>query len=149
MDTLDYSRRLLEMPDTMIEVSAAPEEYIDNVNLLEWILTVLRTIFINNFHQLVREQTIVDHGVNIYTLDMTTEPDSYLPEDSFQMQEIAVAIDRLESDLRMPFSLYLSGYNSYEIADRLDLPLGTVKNRLFFAQNQMKDALKELKTMPS
>ena len=38
--------------------------------------------------------------------------------------------------------MHYRGYKYNEIADELSLPLGTVKNRIFIARQELKDRLK-------
>ena len=65
------------------------------------------------------------------------------PDGSFQIQEITKAIESLNNDLKIPFSMYLSGYKYNEIAEKLNLPLGTVKSRIFFARQDLQKKLKD------
>jgi len=41
----------------------------------------------------------------------------------------------------VPFLMHYQGYKYQEIADHLDLPLGTVKSRIFFARKELKDLI--------
>jgi RNA polymerase sigma-70 factor (ECF subfamily) len=43
----------------------------------------------------------------------------------------------LEDEFREPFQLFLSGFKYKEIADKLHLPLGTVKSRIFFTRKKL------------
>ena len=61
------------------------------------------------------------------------------------MQEITSAISGLNPELRIPFSMYVSGYKYQEIADKLQIPLGTVKSRIFFARQELQKVLKDYK----
>ena len=47
--------------------------------------------------------------------------------------------------LKVPFSMFLSGYKYNEIADKLDVPLGTVKSRIFFARQELQKVLKDFR----
>ncbi|MDR1556016.1 MAG: RNA polymerase sigma factor, partial [Tannerellaceae bacterium] len=58
---------------------------------------------------------------------------------------ITGAINRLNEEQRVPFSLYVSGYKYNEIADKLDMPLGTVKSRIFFARQELQKQLKDFR----
>ena len=39
--------------------------------------------------------------------------------------------------------MYVSGYKYNEIAEKLGLPLGTVKSRIFFARQELQKTLKD------
>ena len=131
------------MQDTTLKVLDNREKFVDNVNFKGWVLTVLRNIFINNYHKIVRTQTLVDQGVDLYNLDVVNESGFDSPDGSFQIQEITKAIESLNNDLKIPFSMYLSGYKYNEIAEKLNLPLGTVKSRIFFARQDLQKKLKD------
>jgi membrane-bound serine protease (ClpP class) len=57
------------MQDTTLKVLDNQEKFVDNINFKGWVLTVMRNIFINNYHKIVRTQTVVDQGVDLYNLD--------------------------------------------------------------------------------
>lgn len=131
------------MQDTTLKVLDNQEKFIDNVNFKGWVLTIMRNIFINNYHKIVRTQTVVDQSVDLYNLDITNESGFDSPEGSYQIQEISKAIENLNKDLKIPFSMYVSGYKYNEIAEKLNLPLGTVKSRIFFARQELQKTLKD------
>ncbi len=131
------------MQDTTLKVLDNQEKFIDNVNFKGWVLTIMRNIFINNYHKVVRTQTVVDQGVDLCNLDITNESGYGSPEGSYHIQEISKAIESLNKDLKTPFSMYISGYKYNEIAEKLGLPLGTVKSRIFFARQELQKRLKD------
>lgn len=131
------------MQDTTLKVLNNQEKFIDNVNFKGWVLTIMRNIFINNYYKIVRTQTIIDQNVDLYNLDITNVTAFETPEGSFQIQEISKAIEDLNVDLKIPFSMYVSGYKYNEIAEKLDLPLGTVKSRIYFARQDLQKRLKD------
>ena len=57
------------------------------------------------------------------------------------MDELTRMVDSLDASLRVPFLMHFDGYKYQEIADELDLPLGTVKSRIFFARKELKDQI--------
>lgn len=140
----DDAKDLLQ--DTTLKVLDNQEKFVDNVNFKGWVLTVMRNIFINNYHKLVRTQTIVDQSVDLYNLDVINESGFNSPDGSYQIQEITKSINDLNDDLRIPFSMFLSGYKYNEIADKLNVPLGTVKSRIFFARQELQKSLKSFRS---
>jgi RNA polymerase sigma-70 factor, ECF subfamily len=57
------------------------------------------------------------------------------------MQEITGMIERLDDSIRIPFLMHYQGFKYQEIADELQLPLGTVKSRIFFARKELKERI--------
>jgi RNA polymerase sigma-70 factor (ECF subfamily) len=57
-------------------------------------------------------------------------------------QQVAEALGRLEADYRVVLVLRdIEGFDYQQMADLLDLPLGTVKSRLFRARLALRDEL--------
>jgi len=131
------------LQDTTLKVLGNQDKFVDNVNFKGWVLTVMRNIFINDYHKTVRAQTVIDQGVDVYNVDVLNDSGFDTPDGSIQIQEITGAINGLNEDLKIPFSMFLSGYKYNEIADRLDIPLGTVKSRIFFARQELQKQLKD------
>jgi RNA polymerase sigma-70 factor (ECF subfamily) len=81
--------------------------------------------------------------VDVYNVDVLNDSGFDTPDGSIQIQEITGAINQLNEELKVPFSLYVSGYKYNEIADKLDMPLGTIKSRIFFARQELQKQLKD------
>ncbi|MDH6535471.1 sigma-70 family RNA polymerase sigma factor [Parabacteroides sp. 52] len=131
------------LQETTLKVLDNQDKFVDNVNFKGWVFTVMRNIFINNYHKVVRVQTVVDRNADLYNLDVINESGFDSPEASYNLKEMNNAIENLSDELRIPFSLYLSGYKYNEIAERMEMPLGTVKSRIFFARQALQKKLKE------
>jgi RNA polymerase sigma-70 factor (ECF subfamily) len=83
---------------------------------------------------------------------METEDESYLIprklcfdtfEESYSFKEINDAISSLSVAYRDPILMYITGYEYHIIASRMNLPIGIVKNRIFFARKRLQVILKE------
>ena len=129
--------------ETSLRVLDNLEKYTDNRNFKGWVLTVMRNIFINNYRRVLRSQTVVEQDIDLYHLEATTESSIETPERACRLQEITQAIGELNDALRVPFTMYVSGYRYNEIADALGIPLGTVKSRIFFARQALKTKIEE------
>ena len=121
------------LQDTTLKALDNEDKYIDNVNFKGWVFTIMRNIFINNYRRVVRNQTIIDQTEDLYHLN--------LPQDS----GFASAINSFSEEYRIPFSMHVAGYKYHEIAEKMDLPLGTVKSRIFFARQRLQEMLKDYK----
>ena len=52
-------------------------------------------------------------------------------------------VNSLPREYRVPFSMHISGFKYREIAEKLGLPLGTVKSRIFFTRQKLQQELKD------
>uniref|UniRef100_UPI00266DA4E2 RNA polymerase sigma factor n=3 Tax=uncultured Parabacteroides sp. TaxID=512312 RepID=UPI00266DA4E2 len=88
------------MQDTTLKVLDNQEKFVDNINFKGWVLTVMRNIFINNYHKIVRTQTVVDQGVDLYNLDVVNDSGFDSPDGAYQIKEITKAINSLNDELK-------------------------------------------------
>lgn len=130
--------------DTSLKVLSNRDKFVDNINFKGWVLTIMRNIFINNYHKVVRSQSIIDSGTDLYNVPVMNDGGDTTPEGSMDIKEITFAIENLSDTLKEPFSMYISGYKYNEIADALDIPLGTVKSRIFFARKELQKKLTDM-----
>ncbi len=128
--------------DTTLKVLDNQHKFIDNVNFKGWVLTVMRNIFINSYHKVVRSQNFVGQTMEIYNQELN-ESGFDSPEVDYNIQDITNAINKLNRDFKIPFSMFLSGYKYSEISEKLEIPLGTVKSRIFFARQELQKQLKD------
>ena len=126
------------LQDTTLKALDNESKYVDNVNFKGWIFTIMRNIFINNYRQNVRKATVIDQTEDLYHLNVCQDSGLDTPDGSIAMQEITEAINEFSDDYRIPFSMHVAGYKYQEIADKMGLPLGTVKSRIFFARQRLQ-----------
>ena len=131
--------------DTTLRVLNNYDKFVDNVNFKVWVLKIMRNIFINNYHKLVRTQELIDYNVDAYNVPLMSDGGENTPEGSMDIKEITEAISALQPTLKEPFSMYVSGYKYSEIAETLGIPLGTVKSRIFFARQELQRKLRDLR----
>lgn len=129
--------------DTTLKVLDNESKYVDNVNFKGWVFTIMRNIFINNYRRQVRSATVIDTTEDFYHLNLSQESGLSTPEGSMAAKEIAIAINQFSVEYREPFTMYIAGYKYSEIADKMNLPLGTVKSRIFFARKRLQNMLKD------
>lgn len=129
--------------DTTLKVLDNEAKYVDNVNFKGWVFTIMRNIFINNYRRQVRSATVLDTTEDLYHLNISQESGLSTPEGSFAAKEISVAINSFTEDYKVPFTMYIAGYKYSEIAEKMNLPLGTVKSRIFFARKRLQGMLKD------
>ena len=107
--------------------------------------TIMRNIFINNYRKTVRDQTFVDQTENLYHLNLPQDSGFDSTEGNYDLKEIRRIVNSLPKEYRVPFSMYISGFKYREIADRLGLPIGTVKSRIYFTRQRLQRDLKDFR----
>lgn len=131
------------LQDTTLKALDNQEKYYENVNFKGWVFTIMRNIFINNYRRIVRNQTMVDQTEDLYHLNLPQDSGFDTPEGSYTVNEIMMAINKFSPEYKVPFSMHVAGYKYQEIADKMELPLGTVKSRIFFARQRLQEFLKD------
>ena len=133
------------LQDTTLKALDNEDKYVENVNFKGWVFTIMRNIFINNYRKVVRSATVIDQTEDLYHLNLPQDSGFETPEGSFAAKEITPAINAFSDDYRIPFTMHVAGYKYNEIAEKMNLPLGTVKSRIFFARQRLQQTLKDYK----
>lgn len=127
------------LQDTTLKVLDNESKYAENTNFKGWVFTIMRNIFINNYRRTARAATMIDTTDNLYHLNLSQDSGLESPEDSYGASEIGAAIESFSDEYRIPFSMHVAGYKYNEIAEKMNLPLGTVKSRIFFARKKLQE----------
>ena len=88
--------------DTTLRVLNNYDKFVDNVNFKGWVLKIMRNIFINNYHKLVRTQELIDYNVDAYNVPLMSDGGENTPEGSMDIKEITEAISALQPTLKEP-----------------------------------------------
>lgn len=129
------------LQDTTLKALDNKDKYADNTNFKGWVLTIMRNIFINNYRRSTRVSMMVDTTTDLYHLNLPQDSGLLSPENSYMEGEIHQAIDSFSDAYRIPFSMHLAGYRYAEIADRMKLPVGTIKSRIYYARQRLRSQL--------
>jgi RNA polymerase sigma-70 factor, ECF subfamily len=108
-----------------------------------WIFTIARNLRIDRLRREVPWQELPEGHDEISSTDPT--PDEIVS--SWERQDrTQAALATLPADQKAVVSLsYLEGLSHSEIADRLNLPLGTVKSRMRLAYQKIREAVEDLR----
>lgn len=126
------------LQDTTLKALDNEDKFAENTNFKGWVFTIMRNIFINNYRRAGRATTFVDTTDNLYHLNLSQDSSVESPEGTFCASEISDVINEFEDDFRIPFSMHVAGYKYNEIAEQMNLPLGTVKSRIFAARKRLQ-----------
>lgn len=127
------------LQDTTLKAIENEDKFAENTNFKGWVFTIMRNVFINNYRRGMRTATIVDTTENLYHLNLSQDSGLETPEGSLGTSEISDAINSFADEYRIPFSMHVAGYKYNEIAEQMNLPLGTVKSRIFFCRKKLQE----------
>lgn len=129
------------LQETTLKALDNEEKFTSDANFKGWVFTIMRNIFINNYRRAVRQATIVDTSEDLYQLNSCQESALESPEDTIAVKDINDILKTFDADFRIPFNMHVAGYKYSEIAEHLNLPVGTVKSRIFFTRKRLRAAL--------
>ena len=130
------------LQDTLMKAYTNCDKYADGTNLKAWLHTIMKNTFITNYQRMVRKNTFIDTSDNLHFINTIESSTDNLAYSAFAMEDINKAVAGLEEVYRVPFTMYFRGFKYQEIAEKLDIPIGTVKNRIHIARKELKDQLK-------
>lgn len=133
------------LQETSLKALDNEEKYIPDTNFKGWMYTIMRNIFINNYRKVIRDQTYVDQTENLYYLNLPQNSGYDCTESSHDLKEMYKVVNSLPRELRIPFSMHVSGFKYREIAQKLSLPIGTVKSRIFFTRQRLQKELRDFR----
>lgn len=133
------------LQETSLKALDNEEKYTAETNFKGWIYTIMRNIFINNYRKAVRDQTYVDQTDNLFFLNQNVDLEADSTEGSYDLKEMHRIVNALPKEYRVPFAMYVSGFKYREIADKLNLPLGTIKSRIYFTRQKLQKELKDFR----
>lgn len=128
--------------ETLLKALSNREKFNTGTNLKAWLYTIMRNTFINNYNKITKRSSNIDSSEYLQYLNTD---DTFVTVNqgtaAFVMSDIKAAIARLNKEHRTPFMMYYTGYKYLEIAEQLNIPIGTVKNRIHIARKELKQML--------
>mgnify|MGYP002621083256 CR=1 FL=1 len=113
--------------ETILKALKNREKFRTNTNLKGWLKVILKNTFINSYRK--KTNQIISYNSDDYKVSVGT-PDTYTPDDILQTAHIKKLINQISDDFRVPFMMHVEGFKYHEIAEELDLRIGTVKSRI-------------------
>ena len=153
--------------ETYIRAFRFREQFTPGTNLKAWLFRILTNTFINQYRRKaarpqstelddVDESILYRHMRNVAPASESPDPETLIVDNTVST-EVKEALEELPEKFRTTVLLDVEGFSYKEIAETLDIPIGTVMSRLHrgrkFLQKRLYDIAKErgiaaVRTMP-
>jgi len=130
--------------ETLLKAIIYSKKFQEGTNLKGWLFTIMRNSFINNYRRITKRNTFMDTQDEQFIIDHAKTFNAHNNgESKFIKQDLSNAIDSLPDDLRITFEMNTLGYKYHEIAEKIGIPIGTIKTRIFVARRRLRAQLAE------
>ena len=131
--------------DTMVKALTYKEMFAQGTNIKGWLYTILKNTFINQYNRSANHPTYLRDTFTDAFVGAERQTVSNLGAENIKMQEIQKALASIDEKFSKPFMMHFEGYKYEEIAEELQLPIGTVKTRIHKARMMLQEQLRELR----
>ena len=130
------------MQETLCRAYKNRKRFQMGTNFKSWITTIMRNNFINDYRKQKTRNSVESpiEGFGYFIENKSVEGNA---NSIIMMKELTSLVDGLSNDFKQPFVMFKDGYHYDEIAEAMNIPIGTVKSRIFFARKKLKGMIKQ------
>lgn len=141
--TTDYDSANDLLQECNLKAFSNREKLVMTDNFRAWMYTIMRNIFINNFRKSAHEVMLTTPEYDEYLKHTLLSPDADRFDTIYDLKELQRVLNSMPEEYKKPFFMFASGFKYREIADKMRLPIGTVKSRLHFVRGKLQVELKD------
>ncbi|MFT4536396.1 MAG: RNA polymerase sigma factor (sigma-70 family) [Saprospiraceae bacterium] len=124
--------------ETAIKAFRGMHTFKEGTSFKSWSFTILKNTFITKYNKR-KKRNIVNAPIEDFTYALSSM--HAVRNDAIsqlKIKEIKGCIKQLSPKSKKPFLMHVEGYQYNEIADTLNIPIGTVKSRINYARTKLK-----------
>lgn len=136
--------------ETYLKAHKFLENYDSGTNAKAWLFKILKNAYINEYRKKIKRPQKVDIDIIVGYKDGDDSGQGAYHDLRYEIfentmgDEVTLALDILPYEFRTVILLCdIENFTYEEISKILELPIGTVRSRLFRARNMLKDKLKK------
>ena len=127
----DSAEELLQ--ETIAHAYMAHSKFKQGTNFTNWMITIMKNVHLNSTEKKKNAISYTEYMAAV----------KYMENNTPEQQTLQKFIEKMPSELKDVIKLRIQGMSYDEIATELNLPLSTVKNRLYEARTMIKKELKK------
>jgi len=126
--------------DTVLKAITYSTKLIHN-NIKAWMFTIMKNIYINGYRRKLQQRAwmLQETKSNLRMLNVSHDN----PLSTQNYNDIILALQKLDVTIGVPLKMFLEGFKYREIAEKMDLPIGTIKSRIFHGRKILMGNLKD------
>lgn len=131
------------MQETAMRAYRHRDKFTMGTNFKSWCSTIMRNTFINQYRKKKLRRNVNEP---IESFLFAVENKNVIPnrgEMNIRMKEYKNIFGEIGDIYSIPFLMFYRGYEYKEIAEYLEIPIGTVKSRIFLARKKLKGIINE------
>jgi RNA polymerase sigma-70 factor (ECF subfamily) len=131
--------------ETFLKALLHKKAYKEGTNLRAWLFTIMKNTFINNYRRNKKVQSVITKEDSTPWINNISGNVIYQADHNTKYTQIVMLINTLPEEQKIPFEMINQGYKYWEIAEKFNIPIGTVKSRIFLARQKLNQLLDEEK----
>ena len=112
-------------------------------NFKGWLSTIMRNTYINRYRKMKNRKQVSEPVENYLYAVENKSATANGGEANMHLQELQRKLGLINEIYRVPFLMFYRGYEYKEISRHLNIPVGTVKSRIFLARKKLKAIIGE------
>ena len=130
------------MQDTLLKAIKYKDKFVSSTNLKGWLCVILKNTFINSYRRNVRKNDLIGRAFDLAKDEIQSTIYLNTTESQINYKDLMQVINSLKDEFKIPFIRFVDGYKYKEISEELEIPIGTVKSRIFIARKEIMGKLK-------
>ena len=126
--------------ETALRAFNNKEKFETGTNFRAWVTTIMRNTFINIYRKKKNRATSSEPTDSYIFINEDHAVDN-AAQSNMTMKELHSIMGELDIIYRKPFLMFFEGFKYEEIAETMDLPIGTVKSRIYFARQKLMELI--------
>jgi len=131
------------LQDTYCRAVSNRDKFSQDTNLSAWLHSIMRNSFINEYHKRQHRKTRAAFTQDDRYAELPDQTTRNGGETLVALREIRREIAKVPPEPREAFLMHFEGHKYAEIAEKFNVPVGTIRTRIHTARKVLKNALRE------
>lgn len=129
------------MQETSLRAFRHRDKFATGTNFKSWVSTIMRNTYINRYRKMKTRRHLNQPIEDFSYLMESRSAIANQGEHDMRMKELITMLESVGEIYSVPFLMFYKGYEYKEIATELNIPIGTVKSRIFLVRQRMKQKI--------